>query len=192
MNNILEWQERNIEFWEDRYYLVIIFLLVLVIWCIALIFKLSNTILVVFSIFLLCLIEYNVLKHYIEKTCLTKAIDLFMLSLSTEKILDYKLAVCRDYAKLTVALLLNLYSRNKIYFIIIPHHVSPVIELNSKIYILDQKLPIHNIDAWLKINNTKTAELIRIKNEKNNVKMSKPIKITLNKNLEDVSIEKIP
>jgi len=192
LNNILEWQERNIEFWEDRYYLVIIFLLVLVIWCIALIFKLSNTILVVFSIFLLCLIEYNVLKHYIEKTCLTKAIDLFMLSLSTEKILDYKLAVCRDYAKLTVALLLNLYSRNKIYFIIIPHHVSPVIELNSKIYILDQKLPIHNIDAWLKINNTKTAELIRIKNEKNNVKMSKPIKITLNKNLEDVSIEKIP
>ena len=47
----------------------------------------------------------------------------YQLSLPVNKLLDHKLAVCRDYAKLTATLLFNLYPNAKIYFFKIPRHV---------------------------------------------------------------------
>lgn len=38
--------------------------------------------------------------------------DTFTLSLPIEKILKYRLSVCRDYAKLTMALLLDLHPKS--------------------------------------------------------------------------------
>ena len=43
--------------------------------------------------------------------------DTFKLSLPINKILKYKLAVCRDYAKLTASLLFNIYPNSKVYFL---------------------------------------------------------------------------
>jgi len=68
--------------------------------------------------------------------------DTFQLSLPVKKVLEYRLAICRDYAKLTASFLLNVYPKNKLYFILIPRHTAAAIELKGKRYVLDQKLPI--------------------------------------------------
>ena len=73
----------------------------------------------------------------------------FQLSLPVNKLLDHKLAVCRDYAKLTAALLFNLYPNAKIYFFKIPQHAATAIKIDGKYYILDQTLPVLTIDEWL-------------------------------------------
>ncbi|MFN3384249.1 MAG: transglutaminase-like domain-containing protein [Archaeoglobaceae archaeon] len=75
--------------------------------------------------------------------------DAFRLSLPVSKIYKYKLAICRDYAKLTASLLLNLFPKNSIYFITIPGHVATVIEIDGKLYVLDQRMPISSPIAWL-------------------------------------------
>ena len=77
--------------------------------------------------------------------------DIFKTSLPIKKIIDYRLSICRDYAKLTCALLLNIYPQNDIYFIQIPYHVAVGIKIGDKIYVLDQKLPIRDLSTWLAI-----------------------------------------
>ena len=73
----------------------------------------------------------------------------FQLSLPVNKLLDHKLAVCRDYAKLTASLLFNVYPDSEVYFITIPQHVAAGIKIKNKIYVLDQRLPILTTDNWL-------------------------------------------
>ena len=77
--------------------------------------------------------------------------DTFKFSLDVEKILKYRLAICRDYAKLTAAILLNIYPKNKIYFITFnfPKHSATAIEYKNKIYVLDQQLPVMTLEKWL-------------------------------------------
>lgn len=87
----------------------------------------------------------------------------FKLSLTTSEILEYKMAICKDYAKLTASLLLNLYPNSKIFFFTFPGHVATGIEINGKIYILDQKLPIMNETAWLIQWNRKDATKLEVK-----------------------------
>lgn len=77
--------------------------------------------------------------------------DLFKTSLPIKKILDYRLSICKDYAKLTCAFLLNIYPQNEIYFIQIPYHVAVGIKIGKKIYVLDQKLPVTDLSTWLTI-----------------------------------------
>jgi len=94
----------------------------------------------------------------------------FSTSLTTPKILEYKLAICRDYAKLTASLLLNIYPKNKIYFITIPGHVASIIEINNKMYVLDQRMPISSLETWLKRWKKKKAILLRITKSDNKLK----------------------
>ena len=75
--------------------------------------------------------------------------DTFRLSLPADKILEYKLAICRDYAKLTASLLFNIYPDSKVYFIAIPAHIVVAVKTKDNYYILDQHLPILRIDKWL-------------------------------------------
>jgi len=77
--------------------------------------------------------------------------DTFKPSLPVGKILGYRLAICRDYAKLTAALLLNLYPSSEIYLIAIPRHVAAGIKFNRKVYVLDQKLPVASLERWLSV-----------------------------------------
>ncbi len=94
--------------------------------------------------------------------------DTFKLSLPVEKILKYRLAICRDYAKLTAALLLKMYPENNILFISFPSHVATGIQIKNTIYILDQRLPILTINDWLKKWKVKKADcyLLKIKRGK--------------------------
>ena len=75
--------------------------------------------------------------------------DTFKSGLPVRKIVKYRLAVCRDYAKLTAALLANLYPSNRIYFFTFFEHVAAGIRIGDKVYVLDQKLPILEQEAWL-------------------------------------------
>ncbi|MEM3370924.1 MAG: transglutaminase-like domain-containing protein [Candidatus Woesearchaeota archaeon] len=74
--------------------------------------------------------------------------DTFKLSLPVEKILKYRLSICRDYAKLTAALLLSIYPKNEVYFLLIPSHVAVGIKKDNNIFVIDQKLPILTFNSW--------------------------------------------
>ena len=99
-------------------------------------------------------IKYKSLKNRIPDF---KLEDTFKISLPVFKILGYKLAICRDYAKLTSSLLFNVYPNSDIFFFTIPQHVATGIKINNRIYVLDQKLPILTWDNWLIKWNQKNA-----------------------------------
>lgn len=210
---VLEWQNKNITYWDERNYMFILlnflifvslipifiilnsfdivgFLLLFSLWFVCLIiniyFLLPTALLLNSSLILL--ISYSLLKFgnmantysilalIITLICLSismggliaiiiylsskykniksripefKMSDTFFMSLPVSKILNYRLAICKDYAKLTSALLANLFPDSKIYFLMIPRHVAAGIELNSGFYVLDQKLPITSLNRWI-------------------------------------------
>jgi len=94
--------------------------------------------------------------------------DTFEYSLPVSKILRYRLGVCKDYAKLTASLLLNLYPAEKIYFVIFLRHVACGIKINNKLYILDQHLPILTVEKWLMAWNRNKANIFKYKIEDEN------------------------
>ncbi len=105
--------------------------------------------------------------------------DTFKLNLPVMKIICYRLAVCRDYAKLTAAVLLNLYPKNKIYFYTYPGHVATGIEISGRIYILDQRLPIVDETAWLILKNRENATKLELKRGNGEYFVEYPGKITI-------------
>ena len=101
-------------------------------------------------------------KNFISKLLLIAIAinDTFKMKLSAEKVLTYKLAICRDYALFTASLLLNLYP--EVYFATFFPHVAPGIRIKDKIYMLDQKLPIRTLDKWLEVWNKKKVTLYKL------------------------------
>lgn len=256
LNNILEWQERNLSYWWERFLfdiprfpLLILALLLLVILSLpfqiflffinktlfftSLLIIIGLTIAFFFSRFIekIYYLLMGVLIVYLTIILLTKLHallsflpyilfyfgvlfifgfiiyylywrydklekksffeifeDTFKFSLEVEKILKYKMAICRDYAKLTAALLLNLYPKNRIFFFTFPGHVATGIELNEKIYILDQKLPIVNIEAWLNLWDRDEVSKLELKRENNKIYVKYLWK---EKRKENVKVEKL-
>ena len=191
LTNILEWQDKNIYFWTERWPLapwsLIISLGFLLIFCVAWavftvfhpitpviystadIYLIKNLVILTFGMFLSAFIGIVMLliwnTHIFSLEDKNKAATLFRFvwyslqpSLPVEKVLKYKLGVCRDYAKLTACLLSNLYRRNKIYFAFSPGHVATGIKIKNKIYILDQHLPIWSLERWGSSYNKKKTE----------------------------------
>ncbi|ASJ12468.1 transglutaminase-like domain-containing protein [Thermococcus thioreducens] len=180
LTNLLEWQERNIQYWKERYWAasgIMIFLIIIIFVLVTLFFSVINvpylsslskkafllfglisilicTFLVVFLCFMLPYNYYNLVAQ--ERQSPPKKLKkMFKLVYHTIKpslpisiILDYRLAVCRDYAKLTAALLFNSYP--EVYFLTLPNHVAVAVMINGKYYVLDQKLPIISLDSWIK------------------------------------------
>ena len=101
---------------------------------------------------IISLLLYGMLKYRYLKASQPefRLMDTFKSSLPVKKILQYHLAICKDYAKLTATLLINsYYPKNKIYFITIPQHVAAAINVKNKIYVLDQRLPIMTLEKWM-------------------------------------------
>jgi predicted transglutaminase-like protease len=71
-------------------------------------------------------------------------------SISIDFLLKNKLGICRDYAKLTACLLLNIYPDSPIYSATAPGHVATGIMIEGRLYMLDQRLPLLTIDSWRK------------------------------------------
>jgi len=246
LTNILEWQDRNIQFWWERWpldhslkilipissllaliislpfllllyyskFLVVFALFIVLIATFFFVLAFSNTMLKIFYLFLsfpfvylftsfalrIPILAQNILpytlfyvgclgaialimvylsirykmfwrekdvKEKISKTTFGKVVnDTFRLSLPVDKILKYRLAVCRDYAKLTASLLFRVYPNSKVYFIKIPNHVAAAIKIKNKCYVLDQHLPILTINDWIikrkkKVDNISISKLER-------------------------------
>lgn len=172
LTNILEWQDRNIRFWHERWIgnlsvfgiiCIVLFLLFLslFIWSLpyigggalrvnleilSLLIFIGIMIGIVICIFLMCYLfllrftRYNKIGwkavYYIYYTLFP--------NLPVNKIMEYKLALCRDYTRLTASLLFNLYS--EVFFIKTTWHETVGVKLKDEIYVLDQRLPISTID----------------------------------------------
>ena len=227
LTNILEWQDRNIRFWWERWpldrslkilipissllaltislpfllllyyskFLAVFALFIVLIAAFFFVLVFSNTMLQIFYLFLsfpfvylftslalrIPVLAQNILpytlfyvgclgaialimvylsirykmfwreKNVKEKISKFKEVvdDTFSLGLPVDKILEYKLAICRDYAKLTASLLFKVYPDPEVYFITIPKHVAAGIKIENKIYVLDQRLPILSLETWL-------------------------------------------
>ncbi|MEM1687287.1 MAG: transglutaminase-like domain-containing protein [Zestosphaera sp.] len=141
-------------------------------------------------------------RHYESKlAAIIRLINLtFTAELSVEDMLKLRRGVCKDYARLIASVLVNLFPKNRIYFFIIPGHVATGIEINGKIYVLDQKLPILTINAWLNLWNTdcttrilvleKENHSFSVKNVERRVCRDQKVRINLNKELEEL-VEKV-
>jgi predicted transglutaminase-like protease len=185
LNNILEWQEYNIEYWIERVadfkvikllLLLLLLFVIIVFWktcispngynitgwmrfdCLIEFFNLliHNPLIIglivggILTLLITCIIRYK----YFYLT-LTSIIDILCsvclyYHIDISRILKYKKAVCRDYARLTIALLLNLCPKSDLYFVTRPNHIAAAIKINNKIYVIDQRLPIYGITTWIK------------------------------------------
>jgi predicted transglutaminase-like protease len=171
--NILEWQEANITFWDERhptptillYSIIAIFPVFLalgvflsLIWLLVFQqFVLPSIILIWISAFASNIITAIVMVAIIIKT--NRKIPLkeglfnaFRISISIKMLLkrDRKLGICRDYAKLTACLMSNIDNGSEVYFLHSKAHVAAGMKIGEELYMLDQRLPVLTIDQWYK------------------------------------------
>jgi len=132
LSNILEWQEKNITGWGERYrlriftwYTIIIFIVVGIIRLILIQILLMDFLILLFGymvmfcfiyLFFICR-DYTCGKENIGnklKKCL-EVISMILkpTPLSLSKIVEYRKGICVDYAKLTATLLIKLYHYNQ-------------------------------------------------------------------------------
>jgi predicted transglutaminase-like protease len=173
LTNIVEWQERNIAFWTERYpipsvlfwaplmsivaffvgFFILAFLIVqniqllsllpwfVVIWFVMLVSSIATTLSI-----LIWIIRSN--RKFPWKEVPRGLKNAFWESISMDFLLENKLGVCRDYAKLTACLLSNIYPNGQIFFASAPHHVATGIYIENRLYMLDQRLPILTKGRW--------------------------------------------
>ena len=169
LTNILEWQDRNVQFWLERWPFAPLLICVFVIFVGAFLYRLFTILCGCLGIFIFALIYLSIrywgsLKEKSMKGKICKFIillyDTIRLSLPVEKIVKkYRRAVCRDYAKLTAALLFSIYPNSKVYFFAIPRHFAAAIKIDDEYYVLDQILPVLTKNGWLNKWNLKDAEV---------------------------------
>lgn len=92
----------------------------------------------------------------------------FETKLPIQKLLDYKSAICRDYAVLGSTLLINL--KIESYFVAIPLHVATAAKINGEFYVMDQRLPIKQLDKWLYSNNENDCRIYKVSFENDSEK----------------------
>lgn len=92
----------------------------------------------------------------------------FEIKLPIKKLLDYKSAICRDYAILGSTLLIN--SKIKSYYVVIPLHAATAIKINDEFYVIDQRLPIRQLDKWLSSNNENVCRIYKTSFKENSEK----------------------
>ena len=158
LTNVLEWQDRNIVFWFERYplsHILLFFIILLGVSFPILIFQgLWWLIAVLGTILATTLAVMMLMIHNIRKISLKlswKALWMAIIpNIPLNWLLENKLCVCRDYAKLTASLLFNIYPGSEIYFAHAPRHVATGIMVEKKLYVLDKYLPVATIDKWNK------------------------------------------
>lgn len=162
LTNILEWQDRNINFWFERYYLFLIFIFIFFVIVLLIYFTILSLssplnlisplwcLIISLSLILpLSVTTYIMLKSY-RRIPLKQIKYVIFRNMSVNLIIEYKLGICPDYAKLTACLLKNLYPDGKIGFVKSCGHVATGMFVGEKLYMLDQCLPIKTINGWHK------------------------------------------
>jgi len=167
LTNILEWEDRNVQFWNERHPMPLIF--VPLFFC-SVFISLFLTVFIVFkniklaplftsiyfdawlTIFasggLTALTMIAWVIHSNRKVSTTKGLwNAFIPSISINMLLEPRLGICRDYAKLTACLLLNA-DFSEVYFVPSFGHVAAGVKVNEEIYMLDQHLPLTTLRQW--------------------------------------------
>ncbi|MEM3374141.1 MAG: transglutaminase-like domain-containing protein [Candidatus Woesearchaeota archaeon] len=145
------------------------------------------------SILTYLFVKYKSIKDSIKDF---EIADTFKLSLPVEKILKYRLSICRDYAKLTAALLLKIYPDDEVYFVLIPQHVALAVKYENKYFVLDQKLPIFRLEKWLDYWKDKQKRkkmnfsILKLNLEKNLLNLE-PIKIELTNDVKEMNLNEL-
>jgi len=165
LTNVLEWENRNIVFWFERYPLPIaikfFFLMSFFFAVLTISFSMApllvpispilfKGLIVFFSVFATLSSVAIYMIHSYRKLPSNQLFNIFPSSLSIDSILENKLCVCRDYAKLTACLLFKMRPEKEIYFVQAPGHVATGMMVDDRLYILDQRLPAVTIDKWHK------------------------------------------
>jgi predicted transglutaminase-like protease len=169
LTNILEWEERNIAFWIERHPLVTVFWdsVMALLFGIIILSVLTITSILPFSFYSWFVVKWLVIwasciattlvimtlilhsnRKFSWKEALKGLMAAFTLGISMDFLLDKKLGVCRDYAKLTACLLANIYPDAEIYFATAPGHVATGKKIGDELYMLDQRLPILAKGRW--------------------------------------------
>ena len=160
LTNILEWQEKNIQYWVERRNLPLIFIIDLFVLLTLFIFfknmSVISGVLVATAVFGIAypIMSYCfILRERQTKNKILKLVkmtfDTFRGSMPVNKILEYRMGICRDYAKLTASLLFNIYPDSKVCFITILMHVTIAIKIRGKYYILDKHPPVLTLNKWV-------------------------------------------
>lgn len=111
--------------------------------------------------------------------------NIFAPSISMDFLLKNRWGVCRDFAKLTACLLLNLYPDAEIYFAPAPDHMAIGINIENRVYMLNQRLPILTKNRWNAYRKPrKWHKMIRFTPIKKSVQTSKIIFSQTNDNSE--------
>lgn len=112
----------------------------------------------------------------------------FRLTLPVSKFLEYNLAVCKDYAKITAALLFNLYPDSEIYFFSYRGHLAAGLKLDCEYYILDQRLPVSTKDIWLKRRGKEKADvhLLKLEGDEEEMTLIDKGKVILSEKSEEI------
>jgi predicted transglutaminase-like protease len=189
LTNILEWQDRNMSFWTERHPIstilyaflgALIFFGIVAIRVIVILASsttlnsvfigtfwfvgLPLTVLITGTILTLAIIVLIIRAN--RKIPLKEGFAALKRGVPINLLLKNKLGVCRDYAKLTACLLLNIYPNTEIYFATAPSHVATGIMIENKLYMLDQRLPILTIDKWKTYRSSKAKKIAKLVKER--------------------------
>jgi predicted transglutaminase-like protease len=198
LTNILEWQDRNIGFWFERWTIPFIFLPTFFGFMVIIGLKFGyvspvkvGTIpLVITGTALALVLVYLLILKFINYRDMDWNTINYTLSLNppVNKILEYRLALCRDYTRLTASLLFNLYS--ELYFIRTTWHETVGVKIKDEIYVLDQHLPILTLDNDKYAN----AEIYSAKRDSNGIitlKQEQKMPKTLSKKVTEQLTEEV-
>jgi predicted transglutaminase-like protease len=100
--------------------------------------------------------KYEILKLY----WFFFSLGIFRLNIPVEKIIRYNKAICRDYAKLSCAILIPL--KTDAYLVKIPLHTACAAKVGGDYYLIDQNLPLKKMDEWLIAHNKKQANVYQV------------------------------
>jgi predicted transglutaminase-like protease len=154
LTNVLEWQDRNVVFWFERNPLSLALSSILVVLLITSPFLLLReqivyayfAVLVSIIVTLASVAVYMI--HSYRKLPLKQLLNISRLNVPIDSILENRLCVCRDYAKLTACLLSNIYPEAEVYFAHATNHVAAAMMIEKKLYVLDKYLPLTTMDRW--------------------------------------------
>jgi predicted transglutaminase-like protease len=182
LTSILEWQELNIEFWTERHPMWSILLSSLAVLVVvyflfgsvfAAIIQLFPSLWWLVEIWFLALgaaigsvvttlLTVTWIIHFNRKIPVMEGLwNAIRRSISIDFLLENKLGVCRDYAKLTACLLLNIYPDAPTYSATAPGHVATGVMIGERLYMLDQRLPILTIDRWRKYRHPRRFDKVK-------------------------------
>lgn len=154
LTNVLDWQDRNMAFWFERNPLSLAITSTLVVLVITSPFLILNAqilygyfaVLVSIIVTLSSAAVYMI--HSYRKLPLKELLNIFPLNVSIGSILENRVGVCRDYAKLTACLLFSIYPEREVYFVHGTSHVAAGMMVEKKLYVLDKHLPLTTFDKW--------------------------------------------